>query len=181
MRLALFLGWCLLIATFPARAESLTPITALDVPRYMGVWYEVAKFPNWFQRKCVSDTQAEYRLLDNGRIQVTNRCRKSNAEWMQAEGEARQIGPSNSAQLQVRFAPSWLAALPFVWGNYWVIDLDTGYELVAVSEPGKEYLWILARQPQVSADAYDALLQRLAAQGLDVARLERTPHSPSIR
>ncbi len=176
MRLAFFLCWCLLIASNTVRAQALKPIAALDVPRYMGMWYEVAKFPNWFQRKCASDTQAKYRLLDNGRIQVTNRCRKSNAEWMQAEGEARQIGGTNSAQLQVRFAPSWLAALPFVWGNYWVIDLDPGYELVAVSEPGKEYLWILARQPQVPAEAYNALLRRLTEQGLDVGRLERTPH-----
>jgi apolipoprotein D and lipocalin family protein len=76
--------------------------------------------------------------------------------------------------LQVRFAPAWLSWLPMVWGNYWVIDLDDGYQLVAVSEPKREFLWILSRTPKVSAEAYSALLERLKAQGFDLERLERS-------
>ena len=79
-----------------------------------------------------------------------------------------------SPKLQVRFAPAWLSFLPFVWGNYWVIDLDEAYQLVAISEPGRDYLWILARTPTVDAGAYDALLARLAARGFDLKRLERS-------
>jgi len=159
----------------PAQSQPpLTTITSLDVPRYMGTWYEIAKYPNWFQKKCVADTRADYQLQANGRVQVTNQCRQVTGEMDVAIGEARQIGLSTSPKLQVRFAPSWLSMLPFVWGDYWVVDLDEGYQLVAVSEPKREYLWVLSRTPKVAPGAFDALMGRLKAQGFDMGRLERT-------
>jgi apolipoprotein D and lipocalin family protein len=164
-------------AAAPAPAQPpgpLIPIAALDVPRYMGTWFEIAKYPNWFQKKCVADTGAEYQALPAGTVQVTNRCRKASGEMEEALGEARQIGPATSPKLEVRFAPAWLSLLPFVWGDYWVIDLDANYQLAAVSEPKREYLWVLSRTPTVSAEAYQALLLRLKAQGFDLDRLERT-------
>ena len=178
------IGWAVLAlgvasAQEPAPARTdLQTIAALDAPRYMGRWYEVAKFPNWFQRVCASQTQAQYQLQDNGTVRVLNRCRNAEGEWKEALGTARSVGPLGSPKLQVRFAPDWLAWLPLVWGNYWVIDLDDDYELVAVSEPQREYLWVLSRTPQVAPEKYQALLQRLRAQGLDVERLERTPQQP---
>lgn len=152
----------------------LTTIAALDVPRYMGTWYEIAKFPNWFQRKCAGSTRAEYSLNNEGGVQVINRCRLASGEMIEAIGQARQIGPATSPKLAVRFAPDWLSFLPFVWGDYWVIDLDAQYRLVAVSEPNREYLWILARTPQVDAREYQELLARLAQKGFDLRRLEVT-------
>jgi apolipoprotein D and lipocalin family protein len=89
-------------------------------------------------------------------------------------GSARQLGPFDSPKLQVRFAPGWLSFLPMVWGDYWVIDLDPDYQLAAVSEPKREYLWILSRTPTVPRQAYAALLDRLARQGFDLERLEPT-------
>ena len=162
-----------------AAAQSASPlvtIAALDVPRYMGTWYEISKYPNRFQKKCVAETQAQYKLQANGSVQVINRCRKDTGEIDEAIGEARQMGVATSPKLQVRFAPSWLSLLPFVWGDYWVVDLDDGYQLVAVSEPKREYLWVLSRTPTVSAQSYDALLVRLKAQGIDLGRLELTRH-----
>ena len=152
----------------------LATIVSLDVPRYMGTWYEIAKYPNRFQGQCMADVSAEYRLQTNGSVQVTNRCRTESSQMDDAVGEARQVGPASSPKLQVRFAPAWLSWLPMVWGNYWVIDLDAEYQLVAVSEPNREYLWVLARTPTVTAAAYEALLGRLKAQGFDLGRLERT-------
>jgi apolipoprotein D and lipocalin family protein len=64
--------------------------------------------------------------------------------------------------------------LPFIWGDYWLVDLDEGYQLVAVSEPKREYLWVLSRTPKVESSAYDALIGRLRAQGFDQGRLELT-------
>lgn len=156
----------------------LQTIAALDVLRYMGTWYEIAKYPNWFQKKCLSDTRAQYSLQAGGTVQVLNRCRTENGEFDEALGQARQIGAASSPRLQVRFAPAWLSWLPMVWGDYWVIDLDEGYQLVAVSEPKREYLWVLSRTPHVSAEAYDALLVRLKAQGFALERLERTKQIP---
>ncbi|MBQ5940428.1 MULTISPECIES: lipocalin family protein [unclassified Massilia] len=157
-------------------AEALATIPALDVQRYMGAWYEIAKFPNDFQKKCVGDTTATYSLREDGRVKVVNRCRTRDGGAEVAEGVARQVGSATSPRLEVRFAPAILSFLPMVWGDYWVIDLDQDYRLSAVSEPKREYLWILSRTPQVDAAAYEALLARLRAQGLDTSRLVRTIH-----
>jgi apolipoprotein D and lipocalin family protein len=157
-------------------AAPLKPIVSLDVPRYLGRWYEIAKFPNSFQKRCVSDTSADYELRPDGSLSVLNQCRQVDAEWEKALGLAKQVGGDKSAKLQVRFAPAWLSFLPFVWGDYWVVDLDEKYELAAVSEPKREYLWILSRTPVVDPSRYAALLVRLNAMGLDTGRLEKTTH-----
>lgn len=158
----------------PQPASDLKSISSLDVPRYMGTWYEIAKFPAWFQKKCVADTRAEYTLQPDGGVQVINRCRQDSGEMKEALGSGRQIGDAASSKLEVRFAPAWLSFLPMVWGDYWVIDLDPAYQLVAVSEPKREYLWILSRSAKVDPVAYDALLARLSSQGFDLQRLEKT-------
>jgi apolipoprotein D and lipocalin family protein len=154
----------------------LATVAALDVPRYMGRWYEIAKYPNRFQRKCVADTSAEYKLEPDGRVQVTNRCRMENGEWNEAVGVARQVGGTSSPKLEVRFAPAWLSFIPAVWGDYWIIDLDPEYQLVAVSEPRREYLWVLSRSPTVAHEAFAALLERLRRLGFDTNRLEISVH-----
>lgn len=170
-------GWLLSASGVWAQAPApLEPIAMLDVPRYMGVWYEVAKFPNRFQSQCVADTSATYRLQADGTVQVINACRLSKGEMQQAVGEARQRGGPGTARLQVRFAPAWLSWLPWVWGQYWVVDLDDGYALAAVSEPTREYLWILSRTPEVPPERYAELLGRLSRMGLEVGRLEKTSH-----
>lgn len=156
---------------------SLQTIGSLSVARYMGTWYEIAKFPNDFQKKCVGDTTASYSLRDDGRVDVVNRCRSADGKTEAADGVARQVGGATSPRLEVRFAPAILSFLPMVWGDYWVIDLDEQYQLSAVSEPKREYLWILSRTPQVDPAAYAALLTRLTAQGLDVSKLVRTPQT----
>ncbi len=154
--------------------QALTSVEALDVPRYMGTWYEIAKFPNWFQKKCVGSTNAEYSLKDDGSVQVINRCQLENGEMNEATGVARQTGNATSPKLEVRFAPAWLSFIPLVWGDYWVIDIDDAYQLVAVSEPKREYLWVLSRTPKIDPKAYENLLVRLAKKGFDIQKLEIT-------
>lgn len=166
-----------LAAEVSSAPADLTPIPALDVPRYLGVWYEIAKYPNRFQRQCTGDTTAQYSANPDGSLQVVNRCRTASGEMTQAVAAARQVGPATSPKLEVRFAPAWLSFLPFVWANYWVIDLDERYQLAAVSEPNRAYLWVLSRTPQVDPVAYQGLLDRLAKMGFDTAKLERTAQS----
>ena len=161
----------------PPSVPNLTPIASLDVPRYMGTWYEIAKYPNRFQKKCASDTRADYSVQPDGRVQVINRCRQADGEMTVAVGAARQVGDAQSPKLEVRFAPAWLSFIAAVWGDYWVIDLDPAYQLVAVSEPKREYLWVLSRTAKVAPAAYDALLARLASKGFDLKRLELSPQS----
>ena len=155
-----------------AAAEPLTAVSSIDLPRYMGTWYEISKYPNWFQKKCQSDTSANYGPQSDGSVRVVNRCKMADGNWAEAVGQAVQVGGADSPKLQVRFAPWWLSFLPMVWGDYWVIDLDDGYRLAAVSEPSRTYLWVLSRTPSVDAAAYRDLLKRLEAKGFDLTKLE---------
>jgi apolipoprotein D and lipocalin family protein len=170
---SLALAWACVLS-IPAQAElaPLKTVAAVDVPRYMGTWHEIAKYPNWFQKKCVSSTQATYSLQAQGQVQVINRCKTAKGEWSEALGAAQQIGGPTSAQLKVRFAPAWLSFIPMVWGDYWIIDLDADYQWVVVSEPKREYLWILSRTPQMPAATYQALLAKLDKLGFDLKRIE---------
>ena len=153
---------------------ALTPIASLDVPRYMGKWYEIAKFPNRFQKKCIGFTKADYSLKADGTVQVINSCMMDGGGTDEAKGVARQVGGANSPKLEVRFAPAWLAFIPGVWGDYWVVDLDEDYSLAAVGEPEREYLWVLSRTPTIDRQRYEELAARLARKGFDVGRLVPT-------
>jgi apolipoprotein D and lipocalin family protein len=161
-------------ASLAPAAEPLTAVAALDVPRYMGTWYEISKLPNSFQRKCVGSTRAQYSLQADGRVQVANSCRLATGEFDDAIGVARQVGAANSPKLKVRFAPAWLSLVPMVWGDYWVVELDDNYQWAAVSEPSREYLWILSRTPRMDPAVYADLLARLTRKGLDMKKLELT-------
>ena len=172
---------CLLLASArTARADAtaaappLRTIAAIDLPRYMGTWYEIARYPNRFQKKCIGFTKADYSILADGTVQVVNQCRLADGSTDRAVGQARQSGAPATPRLKVRFAPAWLSFLAAVWGDYWIIDLDPAYRLVAVSEPTRDYLWILARTPMVDAAALQALLVRLQGQGFDLQKLQRT-------
>ena len=174
----LFLPLLLIACSFGALAQAeLSAIPSLDVPRYMGTWFEVAKYPNRFQKNCASNTSAVYAAQPNGGVRVTNRCTEADGKVKEAAGEARQIGNATSPKLEVRFAPAWLSFLPFVWGDYWVIDLDTEYQLAAVSEPSREFLWILSRTATPNSEAYNQLLERLAKKGFDLKKIEVSKQS----
>ena len=169
---------CVCIFSFAAHAQSadapVKTIPSLDVQRYLGVWYEIAKYPNWFQKKCANNTKAVYSIRSDGKLKVLNSCRTAEGSVSEAEGVARQIGGKDSPKLEVRFAPAWLSFIPMVWGDYWIIDLDSQYQLAVVSDPRREYLWILSRAPQIDQRTYDDLLQRLQSQQFDVRKLELT-------
>lgn len=159
------------------QSDTLQTVPNVDLKRYVGVWHEIALFPNRFQAQCIADTTATYRLQDNGRIEVTNRCRLSDGKSDDAIGEAKLADAADTTKLKVRFAPWYLSWLPQVWGNYWVIDLDADYQYAVVSEPSKKFLWILARTPSLPAETLTGIKSRLTAKGFDVSRLQMTPQT----
>jgi apolipoprotein D and lipocalin family protein len=167
------------VSTTPSAAHAadvlppLATIASLDVNRYMGTWYELARYPNRFQRDCSGPAVAAYSLQPNGQVRVVNRCPQADGKTDEAIGEARRVGEPGSARLEVRFAPAWLSWLPMVWGNYWVIDLDPAYQLSVVSEPTREYLWVLSRTPTIEPAAWEALMVRLREKGFDLSRLKK--------
>ncbi|MEE4638810.1 MAG: lipocalin family protein [Wenzhouxiangella sp.] len=152
-------------------------VDELDLERYQGRWYEIALLPNRFQKRCVSDTSAHYVLRQDGRVDVTNRCRRADGSWIIAEGVARKIDPDGpNAALEVRFAPRWLSWLPFVWGDYRVIALGADYEYAMVGSDNRRYLWILARQPTLETTVLERLQSTAEAQGFDLHNLEMSAH-----
>ena len=158
---------------FPVAALAAAPVRsveAFDLDRYAGQWHEIAHLPTAFQKKCTADVTARYSLRADGRISVLNRCRTARGE-IEAEGVARRVqGPPG--RLQVRFAPDWLAWLPWTWADYWVIALDPGYQWALIGEPGHEYLWILSRTPTMDAALFESLKQRATDMGYDLAPLQ---------
>ena len=164
-------------------AEPLIALPSLDVPTYMGTWYQVAWFPNRFQKQCVSDTRAEYRQRDDGRIEVLNRCRLANGQFDDADGIARPAGSTlqqnrlSPATLEVSFLPALLRWIP-AWGSYWVIALADDGRYAVVSEPQRQYLWVLARAPRLSADDEATIRSALLRQGFDLSRWQAHAHTP---
>lgn len=151
------------------------PVASLDLERYAGQWYEIARLPNRFQRDCASDVTATYVLRDDGRIDVINRCKKADGEPMEATGIARLSAEDEPAsKLKVRFAPAFLSILPFVWADYWVIDLAPDYSYAVVGHPDRDYLWVLSRTPAIDNQLYEEIARRFTEQGYDAARMIKT-------
>lgn len=151
-------------------AVPMQPVADLDLDRYLGLWYEIARYPNRFERDCVAVT-AEYTRLDDGRIGVRNSCRKISFDGRLdvAEGTARVEGPGRLSVNFVRF-------LPFVRGDYWVLDVTPDYTVAVVGEPSGRFGWILARSPRISEAAWTRALTALERNGYDTGGLYRVPH-----
>jgi apolipoprotein D and lipocalin family protein len=167
---ALLAAGCASTTTERLRLPAPVTVARVDLQRYLGTWYEIASFPQSFQRGCTATT-ATYALRDDGQIDVLNRCRKGSldGEPKEARGRARVVDRASNARLEVTFF--W----PF-WGDYWIVDLGADYEYAVVGHPSRDYLWILSRTPTMDPALYASILQRLETQGFETARLRRTLH-----
>jgi apolipoprotein D and lipocalin family protein len=150
----------------------------VDLARYAGRWYEIARLPNRFQTQCASDVAATYALRADGRVSVVNECRRRDGQATRVEGVARRADAKGPAsRLKVRFAPAFLSFLPFVWGDYWIVELDRDYRHAVVGDPSRKYLWILSRSPEMDDATYASLASAAGRLGFDTTRLARTPQS----
>ena len=164
-------GFAIVLFSWAGAAKSDSPLTVVDVVdlnRYLGMWYEIASYPSWFQKGCTAST-AEYSLLSDGKIQVINRCHKDSLEGplKVSKGKAEVVDAATNAKLKVWFF--W----PFK-GNYWIIDLSPDYQWAVVGEPSRKYLWILSRTPTMDEAVYQEILERLPQKGYDPAGLRKT-------
>ncbi len=166
--LALLATGCATTTTERLRLPPLRTVDHVNLQRYLGTWYEIAAFPQSFQKGCTGST-ARYTLRSDGEIDVLNRCRKDrlDGEEKVAEGRARVVDRVTNAKLEVSFFR------PF-WGDYWIVDLGADYEYAVVGHPSRDYLWILSRTSRMDAAVYDGILKRLRAQGYETERLNRT-------
>lgn len=164
-----------LLAMAPNGDTPVKTVEAVNLDRYAGEWHEIARFPNWFQKKCAGDVLATYARRSDGRLDVVNRCRQQDGSTSEARGVARIEDARTNARLKVRFAPAALSWLPFVWGDYWIIGLADDYSWAVVGSPNREYLWVLARSPELDAARYGTATRIAADNGFDISRLARTP------
>ena len=158
----------------PDTTAEVQTVGAVDLSRYVGDWYEVARLPNRFEAKCAADIMASYRRLEGGTIEVTNSCRKGDGTITTAKGLARIVDTSSNAKLKVRFAPAFLSFIPLVWGDYWILGLEPEYRWAVVGSPDRNYLWVLSRTPIMDEREYAQAVDRARANGFDVSRLEKT-------
>ena len=154
------------------RKSELEVVNAVDLSRYTGRWYEIARLPNRFEKKCADSVTANYTLRSDGKIEVVNRCRKANGEYTTAKGKAKIVDKKTNAKLKVTFF--W----PF-YGDYWILDLGPNYEYAVVGAPDRDYLWILSRTPELDEQLYQQLLEKMAAQGFQTQKMIRTSHPAS--
>ena len=140
-------------------------VERVDVERYTGKWYEIARYPNWFQSSCASST-ADYAANDDGTIRVFNTCLAADGGVNSTiQGTARVADPSTNAKLKVTFP-----GIPFP-ADYWIVQLGANYEYAVVGEPTRTNLFILSRTPTLDEDTLNAILTELVNQGYDPARL----------
>ena len=152
------------------RAEPpLTAVPAVDADRYLGRWYEIARYPNGFQKECEAVT-ATYSKREDGLIKVVNACGAiEGSRAREAVGRAKIVDPQSNAKLKVSFFG------PF-WGDYWIVDLKEDYSRAIVGEPSGRYLWVLARTSAVTEEERADLLATLDRLGYPAEPLHFTRH-----
>ena len=148
-------------------------VQSVDLNRYAGKWYEIARLPMFFQRNCASDVTATYTLQPTGKVEVNNQCMGKDGKPMQSIGEATKNGDSGS-KLKVTFLPQALRWLPVGKADYWVLALDPNYSHALVGTPNQKYLWILSRTPTMDEDTYQTMVATAKSQGYDVSKLQKT-------
>jgi apolipoprotein D and lipocalin family protein len=157
-----------------AQQNPLKTVKYVDLKKYAGLWYEVAKIPNSFQDQCVKGTTAKYILKEDGEIAVINSCIDEDGEVDDADGLARIVDKKSNAKLEVSFF-SIFGWRP-VWGDYWIIGLDENYNWAIVGTPSRKYGWVLSRTPKLENETMDKIFLILKEQGYNPKSFELSKH-----
>ncbi|HEX8734450.1 MAG TPA: lipocalin family protein [Pyrinomonadaceae bacterium] len=163
-------------ATFTAaqaqntKTGELRTVSFVDLKRYGGTWYEIARYPSKSQKQCVGNTTANYKFKPDGDVEVVSRCLTKDGTIENATGTAKVVDKETNAKLKGSFA--WFSSAP-----YWVIDLDENYQYAVVGNPERKNLWILSRTPEISAATYQKILRKIETAGYNPAKLEKTPQN----
>ncbi len=167
MRKTLF-ALCLFLTACVGVPDGITPVSTVDAERYDGLWYEVARLDNRFERG-LSNVTAEYALREDGGLTVTNRGYKDkSAKWEQAKGKAYFV-EDGTGHLKVSFFG------PF-YASYVVFDLDQDYQYAFVAGNSRDVLWLLAREPEISDEIKDKFIARTTELDFDLENLIWVSH-----
>ncbi|MBR5834807.1 MAG: lipocalin family protein [Bacteroidales bacterium] len=149
-----------------------SPVSAFDLSRYLGTWYEVARFDHSFERD-MDNVTAEYLLRDDGMIDVINSGWKD-GKYKVADGKAKQPDPAEDpAHLEVSF-------FLFFYNDYNVMMIDDNYQVALVGSRNPNYLWILSRTPVVPDKVLDLVLEEASGRGYDIDNLIWVDQSANI-
>jgi apolipoprotein D and lipocalin family protein len=161
----------------PAVAQDLVTVEKVDMVRYAGTWYEIARLPNKLQAECAGDVTTSFRLRGMRTYDIETRCRRADGSQEVDVGIARVQDPATNAKMEWRFLPLALAWWPFAWTDYWIVDLAPDYSWAVAAVPTREAMWILARKPDLDAATYDRLVAKARAMRFETGKLIRTRHS----
>ncbi len=148
-------------------------VKQVNLERYTGLWYEIARLPNRFQKKCAGETTADYSLREDGKITVVNECKKLDGKIDRIKGIAKVVDKNTNARLKVSFFS--LLGFSLFWGDYWIIGLDDNYRWAIIGSPNRKYGWILAREPHLGSEQLQYIYQILEKQGYNPGEFQMTP------
>jgi apolipoprotein D and lipocalin family protein len=152
-----------------------TTVKYVDIKKYTGTWYEIAKIPNRFQKQCIGNTTATYSLNDDGTIKVVNRCMEEDGGYDDANGLAKVVDKNTNSKLKVSFVN--ILGIRLFWGDYWIIGLDDNYQWVVIGTPDRKYGWILARSKSPDESVKMKTFEILKSQGYNPKDFQFTPQS----
>jgi apolipoprotein D and lipocalin family protein len=157
-------------------APPVRPVERLDLQRYAGIWFEIARLPNKLQERCLGDATTTYTPLDGQTLQVVRRCREGRGRWAETVGQAvAEEGDRTGARYDLSYVPAWLRWWPQTRHRHWVVLLDDGYRFAVVGDPSRKSLWILSRTPSLDRGTYAGILDMLRARKYPIGDLVPTP------
>lgn len=170
------------IMTYSVKSEEYahhqpTTVDSVDLKRYSGLWYEVARIPNTFQKDCNQEVTAFYVLRKDGKVDVINRCRDKNGKIKESKGRAKVVDTRTNARLKVSFFRP--LGISLFWGDYWIIGLDENYSWAVVGTPNRQLGWILSRRPWVTNEDKDKIQDLLMRQGYNPDAFLETAQKPA--
>jgi apolipoprotein D and lipocalin family protein len=178
---SLWVGATLALAPMVSgNASEVKAVPVVNLDRYQGKWFELAAIPQFFQRKCVRDTFAEYTKLEGGEIRVENNCTGDDSSRIRAEGRARLYDSSETSKLTVTFLKLFGEYRYWAGGDYWVIELDPNYQWAVVGHPTRRYGWVLSRTPTQPVAVLAEIVGRIKAQGYDACEFIVTPQTGGL-
>ena len=156
--------------------KALASAAYVDLDRFVGSWFEIARLPDRQDKQCVSDARATYARTNDG-LRLLSLCRRENGSMRRSTGRAKLVDDATQARFKISYSHSALDVLPFVWSDYTIIDVADDYSTAIVGTADRKHLWLLSRQPTVGDTERQDFLSKARAQGFDTSALVHTRHS----
>ena len=156
--------------------KALTSAAHVDLDRFVGSWFEIARLPDKQDKECVSDARATYARTEDG-LRLLSLCRRADGSIRRSTGRAKLTDDATQSRFKISYSSPTLDVLPFLWSDYTIIDVADDYSTAIVGAADRKHLWLLARQPAVDEAGRQDFLNKARAQGFDTSALVYTQHT----